>query len=931
MKPTALLYLLLALAGNFSLAAQPQATPPDSDATMLAVPEPPPDPVRTMAEWEEVQAVVITWTAVPGVLTEIVRHAVSECQVIIITETPDLVAGQLATAGIPLDNVQLLNRPFNTVWIRDYGPWTVYADDVQSPTLIDWIYNRPQRIADDTLPQAIAAHLDITLHEATETPFDWVHAGGNHLVDGMGTAFSSDLVIDENPTKTEAHIDAIAEEYLGIQHYVKLPKLPFDGIHHLDMHMRLLDEETLLVGQYPEGVADGPQIEANIQQILTTLTTPFGHPYRIVRIPMPPDQFGKYPDESSNFPCRNNIREFGCYRTYTNSLFINNTVLVPTYDHPYDSIALAIYEQELPGYNIVGIDCNPIIPQIGAIHCITKLVGSEDPLWIAHPRLTATYNSTNGYPVLAKIRHQSGIAAAQLKYRTTGQTSYQTVPMIPYSLEQHLWGAQIPPYEAGTTIEYYITATANNGKQQTRPMPAPEGFFSFEVKVASTPPVADFAIEKQVACAGSYVRFLDQSDGAVDSWNWSFPGGTPSNASIPDPVIFYENAGTYPVSLTVTNDLGTHTYTRPDAITIQTNGAAPFFENFESDIHPGLEVVNPTHDDARWEMVQINSCSGKSYRLDNYFNTTWGTSDILRTRIDANGLADLQLHFDVAYAAHANVPGLDRLQVNVIDCAGTRNIVYSKTGHSLATAMPTNNFFIPTSCEDWREETIDLSAFAGQQIIIEFENAGFNGNMLYIDNIDIATSSIPNQPPSVNILPLEGGLTYVDELPLLPLEADATDMDGMVDSVQFFVNGQHIGTTTNFEFTIDYQIPGYGIYQLQAKAYDNDEATGISKMIIIQVDQTTLTSNEQDQAYQFRVYPVPAHQVLKVDIRGSAPNHFNVAIADANGQQLRTAKWEMAATDQTFMLDLSALSNGTYLLSIFWDEGYYHHPFVVQH
>jgi len=37
----------------------------------------------------------------------------------------------------------------------------------------------------------------------------------------------------------------------------------------LDMHMKLLDEETLLVGQYPGRVADGPQIEANLQYVWT--------------------------------------------------------------------------------------------------------------------------------------------------------------------------------------------------------------------------------------------------------------------------------------------------------------------------------------------------------------------------------------------------------------------------------------------------------------------------------------------------------------------------------------------------------------------------------------------------------------------------------------------------------------------------------------
>ena len=53
-------------------------------------------------------------------------------------------------------------------------------------------------------------------------------------------------------------------KFLGVDRYIKMNTLPYDQIHHIDMHMKLLDEETLLVGQYPPGIADGPQIEANL-------------------------------------------------------------------------------------------------------------------------------------------------------------------------------------------------------------------------------------------------------------------------------------------------------------------------------------------------------------------------------------------------------------------------------------------------------------------------------------------------------------------------------------------------------------------------------------------------------------------------------------------------------------------------------------------
>ncbi|HUR31335.1 MAG TPA: agmatine deiminase family protein, partial [Saprospiraceae bacterium] len=264
-----------------------------------SIPTPPPGPVRTMAEWEQIQALIITWAGQTTILKEIVRNAVRETKVLIITTNPSNVTSQLTSAGIPLDSVQFVETPYNSIWVRDYGPWTVYKNDVDSLYLIDWIYNRP-RAQDDATPVAIAEFLNIPIYEATVDPDDFVHTGGNHLPDGMGTAFSSMLVLEENNDKTEAEIDWIAKNYLGVNQYIKFPTLPFDGIHHLDMHMRILDEETIMFGEYPEGIADGPQINANIEYLLEEFQTAFGHPFRIIRIPMPPEN-NLYPDHGGDY------------------------------------------------------------------------------------------------------------------------------------------------------------------------------------------------------------------------------------------------------------------------------------------------------------------------------------------------------------------------------------------------------------------------------------------------------------------------------------------------------------------------------------------------------------------------------------------------------------------------------------------------------
>lgn len=435
---------------------------------------PPAGDLRTAAEWEEIQALVVTWRDYKPTLAEIIRFAQEECKVIVHATNATTAANELTnTYNVPLGpNVQIVSQPNNSLWIRDYGANTVYINEVDSLFLLDWKYNRPSRVADDSIPRRYARELDVNLVQTTLEPNRVVHTGGNFMSDGFGTGFSSELILEENPTKTEAQIDQIMENFMGIDRYIKMPVLPYDGIHHIDMHMKLLDEETLLWAQYPTGVADGPQIEANLLYVLDNFNSVFGTPYKIKRVVAPPDYSG-----SGNPIYPNNG---GDYRTYSNSVFVNGTVLLPIYGGPFDSTAVRIYKENLPGYRIVPIDCQSIIAASGAIHCITHSVGVNDPLLISHQALNDTYDTENAYPVNALIKHRSGIQSATLYYTSDTLAGFSSVPMNETGLNDN-WTASIPAQAAGTHIYYYIQGISETGKIQVRPLTAPEGRWDFMV------------------------------------------------------------------------------------------------------------------------------------------------------------------------------------------------------------------------------------------------------------------------------------------------------------------------------------------------------------------------------------------------------------------------------------------------------------------
>jgi agmatine/peptidylarginine deiminase len=196
--------------------------------------DPPQFPVRSMAEWEELQALVITWRSFPIILTEIVRAARKECRVIISCDSPGILLDAqtvLSSSGVDTSsNVEFVLAPNNSIWVRDYGPNCVYANDVDSLYFIDWRYNRTTRRRDDSIATTLAPYFDAALYTTSAAPNDLVNTGGNFMSDGMGTAFASDLILDENAAgniygasvKDEAQIDAIMRQYMGIDRFIKM-------------------------------------------------------------------------------------------------------------------------------------------------------------------------------------------------------------------------------------------------------------------------------------------------------------------------------------------------------------------------------------------------------------------------------------------------------------------------------------------------------------------------------------------------------------------------------------------------------------------------------------------------------------------------------------------------------------------------------------
>jgi len=86
---------------------------------------------------------------------------------------------------------------------------------------------------------------------------------------------------------------------------------------------------------------------------------------------------------------------------------------------------------------------------------------------------------------------------------------------------------------------------------------------------------ADFTGNPTTVAVGGTVAFRDASTGNPTSWSWSFPGGNPSTSTSQNPSVVYSTAGTYNVTLTISDGTSEDTETKNAYITVNENGDVP--------------------------------------------------------------------------------------------------------------------------------------------------------------------------------------------------------------------------------------------------------------------------------------------------------------------------------------------------------------------
>ena len=486
--------------------------------------DPPTGTPRFVAEFEPMQGVMIRYPL--GIPTSLVVQLANNCHVYCIVSSSYQSSAQSSfqSAGVNMDNVTWVNAASDSYWVRDYGPWYIFED--RNPAIVDNVYNRP-RPNDDNMSGVFANFWQIPMYG-----MNLQHTGGNMMEDGRGHGVSDNLVFQENGNN-ETNVRNKMRDYLGIDPYHVTIDPQGDYIAHVDCWGKYLAPDKILIAQLPSTNSHYADYE-QVAEYFANTNCCWGYPYRVYRV---------------QEPGGNTIAP------YTNSLILNKSVYVPMGDNSsYNQQAIQVYQEAMPGYNIVGVTNNDWYTgweNTDALHCRTRGVMDFGMLFVDHRYVKfGVQEWQDSIAITSKFIAYSGQDLKQdslLVYYSIDGGEYQVAHMTATG-EPDEYVGYIKGYQGESEINYYVFGADESGRRYTQPVFAEldPHHFTMEEHTPITPTEPTISVNEIVFDEITNVTFTITN-------NTANPFTINSIEALDDYLIVvdYSYAGTLPATLAV--------------------------------------------------------------------------------------------------------------------------------------------------------------------------------------------------------------------------------------------------------------------------------------------------------------------------------------------------------------------------------------------
>jgi agmatine/peptidylarginine deiminase len=426
--------------------------------------DPPAAPVRNVAEFDRMQGALVRYPfGIPISLIQEMARDVMVTTIVANASQKATVISQYVSNGVDTSHCNFLIAPTNSYWTRDYGPW-FETDSANQVGIVDFPYNRP-RPQDDEIPKLVAGMLGIPWYG-----MNLITAGGNYMTEGYGISSSTELIWNENPSQTHAQIAQKVHDYLGIEDFKVVPDPNLTTtIDHIDCWAKFLAPDKILIKKVLPTSSSYMATEAAAAYWASQVCS-YGYNYKVYRVQTPADQ------------------------PYTNSVILNNKVLVPFMGSSLDDSAKAVYEAAMPGYSVYGFIAQPSTPWLStdALHCRVMGMADVGILFVKHFPLHGVLPCDENYTVTAEMLTSNGSLLKQdsvlIFYRVNGG-AFTAAPMNQVSGNRY--SGTIPRQAAGSTVQYYIYAADQSGRHETAPFIGSADPFTFTTAYTNLVAVPD--------------------------------------------------------------------------------------------------------------------------------------------------------------------------------------------------------------------------------------------------------------------------------------------------------------------------------------------------------------------------------------------------------------------------------------------------------
>ena len=274
----------------------------------------------------------------------------------------------------------------------------------------------------------------------------------------------------------------------------------------------------------------------------------------------------------------------------------------------------------------------------------------------------------------------------------------------------------------------------------------------------------DFYTDKTQICTDYPVHLYDQTQGCPIIWNWSFQPNTVTflentNSSSQNPIISFDDVGSYQVNLSTQNNNSTSSIQKNDFYNVISENVLnndhenSIIENFNNLNFPptNWEILNEGQTFSWKDTSYINS-NGLLNRVAFSNNISPNNFDKLITYpifLDQN-LSNPYLFFDICYYLK-NGFDEDALLVEVSEDCGKSflDTIYFKFGKLMSTANSNQ-----LTNDNFRTEKVSLKNYVGKRIKLSFLSKSMGGNHLYLDNINISNlNNTEYNPLELDIYP----------------------------------------------------------------------------------------------------------------------------------------------------------------------------------